>query len=465
MNRFVCACLLAATGTAASAQLTTTQVASGIDRPVFMTGAGDGSGRLFIIEQEGAIRILESDGTLLAAPFIDIDPLVTGGNSGGDERGLLGLAFADDYATSGKLYVNYTGAGGHTMIDEYTLADPSANVMTASDILTRRKIMQVNQDFSNHNGGWIGFGPDGYLYVGMGDGGSGGDPNNRAGNLTQRLGKMHRIDVSGADDFPADADQNYAIPANNPFVGINAAYHESIWSYGLRNPWRTSFDRDTGDMWIADVGQNQYEEVNYEPAGTSGRHYGWRCREGLHQYSSGTCANSESTPFTDPIHEYSHGADGCSITGGYVYRGCELGEDFQGLYFFSDYCSGRIWTLDKDNGFARTLEFSSGFNVSSFGEGEDGELYVADLFAGRVYKVVNPNAVDDNDNGIPDSCESAGCNDADFTEPYDVLDIFDVFAYLDLFNAGDAAADFTGDGTLDIFDVFAFLDVFNAGCP
>jgi len=466
MNRFLCATLLAASGATANAQLTTVQVASGVDRPVFMTSSGDGSGRLFIIEQEGAIRILESDGTLLAAPFIDIDPLVTGGNSGGDERGLLGLAFAPDFATSGKFYLDYTGTGGHTVIDEYTISDPSSDAMTPSDILTRRKIMQVNQPFSNHNGGWIGFGPDGFLYVATGDGGSGGDPQNNGGDLRERLGKLHRIDVSGADDFPADADQNYAIPSDNPFIGIDPGYHESIWDYGLRNAWRTSFDRVTGDLWIADVGQNQYEEVNFEAAGDAGgRHYGWRCREGLHQYSSGTCTNSENTPFTEPIHEYSHGADGCSITGGYAYRGCALGEAYQGKYFFSDYCSGRIWTLDKDNGFARTLEFSSGISVSSFGEGEDGEIYIADLFGGRVYRIIDPNAADDNDNGIPDSCESAGCNQADFTEPFGVLDIFDVFAYLDLFNAGDAGADFTGDGSLDIFDVFAFLDVFNAGCP
>ena len=466
MNRFVCACLIAATGAVANAQLTTQSVATTLNRPVFMTHAGDGSGRLFIVEQRGAIRVLDASGTLLANDFLNIDPIVTGGSSGGDERGLLGLAFAPDFATSGKFYVDYTGSGGHTMVDEYTVADPTVNELTAADVLTRRKIMQINQPFSNHNGGWIGFGPDGYLYVASGDGGSGGDPQNNAGSLFERLGKLHRIDVSGADDFPADANHNYAIPADNPFVGIDPGYHESIWDFGLRNPWRTSFDRETGDLWIADVGQNIYEEVNFEPAGTNGgRHYGWRCREGLHQYSSGTCTNSTGVTFTDPIHEYSHGADGCSITGGYAYRGCALGEAYQGKYFFSDYCSGRIWTLDPGNGFARTLEFSAGFSVSSFGEGEDGELYVADLFGGVVYEIYDPNAIDDDNNGIPDSCESAVCNDADFTEPFGALDIFDVFAFLGLYSAGDPAADFTGDGSLDVFDVFAFLDVFNAGCP
>ncbi len=464
MNRFACACLVGALSTVANAQLTSQLVASGIDRPVFMTHAGDGSGRLFIIEQEGQIRILESDGTLLAAPFMDIDTVVTGGTSGGDERGLLGLAFDPDFANNGKLYVDYTGTGGHTSVAEYTLADPSVDVMTGADIGTRRQIMQIIQPFSNHNGGWIGFGPDGYLYVASGDGGSGNDPGNRAGDLFERLGKLHRIDVSGADDFPGDGNHNYAIPADNPFVGADPGIPESIWNYGLRNPWRTSFDSMTGDLWIADVGQFNWEEVNFEPAGDAGgHHYGWRCREGFHA-AVGTCAGS-SEPFYEPIHEYGHGAE-CSITGGYVYRGCELGEAYQGKYFFSDYCGGKIWTLDPANGYARTTEFNSGFAVSSFGQGEDGELYVADLFAGRVYKIIDPNAPDDNDNGIADSCESLGCNGADLAEPLGTLNLQDVFAYLDQYNASDPAADLAAPfGTLNLQDVFAYLAIFNAGCP
>ncbi|MBL4591122.1 MAG: PQQ-dependent sugar dehydrogenase [Phycisphaerales bacterium] len=464
MNRFACACLVGALSTVANAQLTTQQVASGIDRPVFMTHAGDGSGRLFIIEQEGQIRVLQSDGTLLAAPFMDIDSIVVGGNSGGDERGLLGLAFHPDYANNGKFYVDYTGAGGHTQLAEYTLADPSVNVMTATDLGTRRQIMQIIQPFSNHNGGWIGFGPDGYLYVVSGDGGAANDPGDRAGDLLERLGKLHRIDVSGADDFPGDSKHNYAIPADNPFVGDGGGVHESIWNYGLRNPWRTSFDSMTGDLWIADVGQFSWEEVNFEAAGGSGgHHYGWRCREGFNP-AVADCAGSDE-PFYEPIHEYGHGPD-CSVTGGYVYRGCELGEAYQGKYFFSDYCGGRIWTLDPTNGYARTTEFNTGFNVSSFGQDEDGEIYIADLFAGRVFKIIDPNAPDDNDNGIIDTCESLGCNSADLAEPLGTLNLQDVFAYLALFNAQDPAADLANPiGILNLQDVFAYLAVFNNGCP
>ncbi len=464
MNRFVCACLIGASGTVANAQLTSELVASGIDRPVSITHAGDGSGRLFIVEQEGAIRVLDSNGVLLATPYMDIDPIVVGGTSGGNEQGFLGLAFAPDFATSGKFYVNYIGSGIDTYIDEYTVADPSANVMTTSDLLTRRLIMKVMQPFSNHNGGWMGFSPvDGYLYISTGDGGSANDPGDRAGDLTERLGKTHRIDVSGADDFPGDTNHNYAIPADNPFVGAGGGVHESIWNYGLRNAWRTSFDSATGDLWMADVGQNAREEVNFEAAGDGGGHYGWRCREGF--IATGmSCTGSDAT-FIEPVHDYSHGADGCSITGGYVYNGCALGDEYQGKYFFSDYCSGRIWTLDPTNGYARTTEFSSGFNVSSFGEDENGEIYVADLFAGRVYKIVNPNATDDNSNGIPDSCEAAGCNDADFTEPFGTLDIADVFAFLDAYNNLSPSSDITGDGITDISDVFAFLTAYNAGCP
>ncbi|HCT44315.1 MAG TPA: hypothetical protein DF699_03810, partial [Phycisphaerales bacterium] len=274
MNRAACACLLlAAGGTTAQAQLTTEVFVTGIDRPVYMTHAGDGSGRTFIIEQEGAIRIVDADGNLLPTPFMDIDGTVQGGDSGGNEQGLLGLAFHPDYANNGKFYVNYTGSGGDTRIAEYQVSSSDPNV---ADTGTARIIMFYDQPFSNHNGGWLGFGPDGYLYISAGDGGSANDPGNRAGNLSNYLGKLHRVDVDGGDDFPADPNQNYEIPADNPFVGTAGAL-ESIWAYGLRNPWRTSFDRETGDLWIADVGQNVREEVNFAPAGDAGgQHYGWR---------------------------------------------------------------------------------------------------------------------------------------------------------------------------------------------
>ncbi|MBL4699475.1 MAG: PQQ-dependent sugar dehydrogenase [Phycisphaerales bacterium] len=320
MNRLLCACLLAATGTAANAQLTTQEIANGIDRPVFITHAGDGSGRLFVIEQEGAIRIIDADGNLLPTKFMDIDGTVIGGDSGGNEQGLLGLAFHPDYATEGadgegKFYVNYTGSGGDTRIAEYQVSADNPNV---ADPGTARIIMFYDQPFSNHNGGWLDFGADGYLYIAAGDGGAGNDPGNRAARLNQFLGKMHRINVDGGDDFPDDANQNYEIPADNPFVGTPGAI-ESIWHYGLRNPWRSSFDQETGDMWIADVGQNAFEEVNHNVGNVGGVNYGWRCREAF-QATGLSCG---ATDWTDPVHAYALNGGNCAIIGGYVYRGCD----------------------------------------------------------------------------------------------------------------------------------------------
>jgi len=459
MNRAISACLLLAAGSTAQAQLTTELFVSGIDRPVFMTTANDGTGRIFVIEQEGAIRIVEADGTLLPTKFMDIDGTVVGGDSGGNEQGLLGLAFHPDYATNGRFFVNYTGSGGDTRVAEYQVsaADPNIADAGSGDV-----IMFMDQPFSNHNGGWIGFGPDGYLYVAMGDGGSANDPGNRAGNLSNMLGKMHRIDVDGGDDFPADPNQDYEVPADNPFVDDpdNPNAIESIWAYGLRNPWRTSFDRETGDLWIADVGQFSREEVNFAPNGDAGgQHYGWRCREG---FGSTGLACGSTSGFTEPVHQFTHSGGNCSITGGYAYRGCELGDDYTGKYFFSDYCSGRMWTLDVSAGFASTLEFDTNFNVSSFGETASGEMLVADLFAGRIYKLVNPSNPDTDGDGTPDSCDP-DCP-ADLNGDGN-LDFFDISAFLNAFNTQDPAADFNGDGMFNFFDVSAFLNAFNAGCP
>ena len=453
MNRVMCACLLAAVGSVANAQLTTQQVASGIDRPVFVTNAGDGSGRLFVLEQEGGIRIIDANGNLLPTKFLDIDGTVIGGDSGSDERGLLGLAFHPDYANNGKFYVNYTGSGGDTRVAEYQVSAGDPNI---ADPGTARIVMFYDQPFSNHNGGWLGFGPDGYLYIAAGDGGSGGDPGNRASRLNQFLGKIHRINVDGGDDFPADPNQNYEIPADNPFVGTAGAV-ESIWEFGVRNPWRTSFDRDNGDLWIADVGQNAWEEVNHNIGNVGGNFYGWRCREGLVPFSS--CS---ATDWVDPQHVYNHSGGNCSVTGGYVYRGCELGEAFQGLYFFGDYCGGSVWTLDPNNGYTRNTEFNFGFGLASFGEDETGELYITDVFSGQVFKIVNPLAPDDNDNGIPDACESACLPDINGDGD---LNFFDISAFLSAFNAQDAAADFNGDGQFNFFDISDFLSAFSAGCP
>lgn len=460
MKHFLSACVLAAgAATAAQAQLTTETFASGLDRPVFMTHANDGSGRLFIIEQEGAIRIVDADGNLLPIPFMDIDPIVTGGTSGGNEQGLLGLAFHPDYATEGaegegKFYVNYIGSGSDTYIMEYSVSSISPNI---ADTNSARLVMFIDQPFSNHNGGWLGFGDDGYLYIAQGDGGSGNDPGNRAANLNNYLGKMHRIDIDSPDDFPSDPNHNYAIPSDNPFVGTSGAL-DSIWHYGLRNPWRSSFDRETGDLWMADVGQSAREEVNHDIGNLGGNNYGWRCREG----SISTGLSCGSSGFVDPVYDYTRAGGNCSVTGGYVYRGCELGEEYQGLYFFGDYCGGNVWTLDQDNGYARTTEFNFGFGLSSFGEGEDGELYIADLFGGIVYRIINPDAADDNDNGVVDACESACA--ADITGDGS-LDFFDISGFLSAYSAGDLVADFNGDGSFDFFDISAFLGAYSAGCP
>ena len=456
---FVAAALVAVAGSAVHAQPLTSQLAySGLTRPVFLTHANDGSGRKFVVEQPGRIRLIDANGVIQATPYLDISASVTGGTSGGDERGLLGLAFHPDYETNGKFYVNYTttiSGSLRTVVDEFTVSSLNPNF---ADPASGRRLLSVLQPFTNHNGGWVGFGPDGYLYIAMGDGGSSNDPGNRASNLANPLGKLWRIDVDNQDPgLP------YAIPASNPFVGTTNVLPE-IWAYGLRNPWRTSFDRLTGDLWIADVGQSSREEVNFQPAGNpGGQHYGWRCREGFIANPNSTVAAScpSSNPlWVDPVHDYGRGL-GCSITGGYAYRGCELGANYQGKYFFSDYCTGTIWFLDPANNFARTTAFSSGLSVSSFGEDEDGELYITDLFAGRIFKLVLtvPN---------PDNCQPPfpGCNPADLAAPYGTLNFFDLAAYLDLYNAQDPAADLAAPfGVFNFFDLAAFLDFYNTGCP
>jgi glucose/arabinose dehydrogenase len=450
MKHFVSACILAAGASIAQAQLTSQTVTTGLSGPVYVTHAGDGSGRLFVIEQVGRIRIIDSDGTLLATPFIDISgPVRSGG-----ERGLLGLAFHPDYAVEGadgegKFYVNYTGdvGSGDTFISEF-----SAVTGTVADPTSERILMQIDQPFSNHNGGWIGFGPDGMLYISTGDGGSGGDPGNRSARLNTLLGKMLRIDVD-----TMDPGLEYGIPADNAWAndGDSTTLGE-IYHYGIRNAWRCSFDRDNGDMWIADVGQNAWEEVNHNVGNVGGLFYGWKCREGLVQYSTGNCGVSG---WTDPQYVYNH-SEGCSVTGGYVYRGCELGEEYQGQYIFADYCEGVVWSLDPDNGYNRSTEFSPGFGITSFGEDEDGEIYFTR--GSGVYKIVNPSAPDKNDDGIPDACEEACL--PDFTGEGD-LNFLDVSAFLAAFGNQDPAADFTGEGQFNFLDVSAFLAAFGAGCP
>jgi glucose/arabinose dehydrogenase len=344
-------------------------VASGLSAPLHLT-APAADARLFVVEQPGRIRIIR-EGALLAAPFLDITDRV---RSGG-ERGLLSLAFHPDYAANGFFYVDYTDADGNTRVERYEVnADPDV-----ADPGSAHLILQVTQPYSNHNGGHILFGPDGMLYIGMGDGGSGGDPRGNGQNLDTLLGKLLRIDVDGGDPF--------AIPSDNPFAGNPDARGE-IWAYGLRNPWRMAFDPPSGLLYIADVGQNAWEEVNAVPAASAGLNYGWNVMEGLHCYSAPGC---DETGLTLPVFEYGHVA-GCSVTGGLVYRGAAI-PFLQGHYLFSDYCASFLWSFRMDGGAATDLthwEVGDPGPVLSFGEDAAGEVYILSQ-NGTVYRIVATN--------------------------------------------------------------------------
>ena len=350
--------------------------------PVALTHAPDGSGRLFIVERAGRIRIW--DGGALRT-FLDLRSRVNTNDSGGDERGLLALAFSPGYATNGHFYVNYISSNssprGSTVISRFTVNPANADdgIETSEEV-----ILVIPQPEPNHNGGQINFGPDGYLYIGMGDGGGAGDLHGSVGNGQANdtfLGKMLRIDVEGLPDPGLP----YAIPADNPFL-LDTQVPNEIWAFGLRNPWRWSFDRKTGDMYIADVGQYEWEEVNFIPAAsTGGENFQWRRVEGFNTFNSGTPLTKGTS--TDPVFEYDHNA-GSSITGGYVYRGSSFPR-MEGIYYFGDYNSGRIWGLQRDpfgNWIDRQL-LDTSLNVSSFGEDEAGNLYVASLFTGDIYRL------------------------------------------------------------------------------
>ncbi len=372
----------------ASAQqpIATEPVASGLNAPLYVTHApGDDASRIFIVTQFGKIRIVK-DGTLLTAPFLDINSKIT--FSG--EQGLLGMAFHPDYEQNGFFYVNYSDdTGGDTVIERYQVdpTDPDS-ALPASAF----ELLGIDQPFSNHNGGWIDFGPDGYLYIGMGDGGSGGDPGNRAQNGQELLGKILRIDV----DNPSGG-LNYGIPPSNPFVNDPLVLDE-IWAIGMRNPWRCEFDNETGDLWIADVGQDKWEEIDFEPAGSGGQNYGWRIMEGNHCFNPAT--NCNQTGLILPVYEYSHGGAPfrCSVSGGVVYRGRAMA-DMHARYFFSDYCSGQTWSFRLSGGTTvvdfveHTTELDPPGSptlgsIVSFGEDADGEMYVVDQAGGDVYRIV-----------------------------------------------------------------------------
>lgn len=336
-----------------------------LQSPIGIANAGDGSGRLFIIEQAGTIRIAEQGKRLLATPFLNIQDRV---GANGSERGLLGLAFHPQYKQNGYFYVNYTNKSGNSVVSRFQVSSSDTNI---ADPASEKKILGVDQPFPNHNGGSVVFGPDGYLYLGFGDGGSGGDPLGSGQSLTTFLGKILRIDVDSGDPF--------VVPIDNPFMEGNVA-HE-IWVYGLRNPWRFSFDSATGDMYVADVGQNQWEEVDFLAAGSpGGANFGWDAMEGSQPYEG-----SDSEAYVAPIAEYSH-ADGCSITGGYVYRGAALPE-WQGIYLYGDYCSGIIWGLYQDaSGWKSEALFETGANISSFGVDESGEIYFSG-YKGEIFRL------------------------------------------------------------------------------
>lgn len=345
------------------------EVASGFDRPLALTHAFDD--RRFVVEQDGEIHIIMSDGT--SSLFLDIDNIV---GSGGNEQGLLGLAFHPDYQNNGYFFVSYTANNGDSKISRFSVDPTNANIADAS---SEEVLLTIDQPYSNHNGGCIQFGADGYLYIGMGDGGSAGDPLNSGQDPQSLLGKMLRINVNQVP---------YSIPSDNPFVG-DASTLDEIWAIGVRNPWRFSFDKETGDLWMGDVGQNDWEEINVQ-LGTSsgGENYGWKCYEGNHPYSTSNCDGTEV--LTYPVHEYSNSfTQGCSVTGGYVYRGTDY-PDLEGVYFFTDYCSGRLWTLtpDGDGGWTHNEALNiDNYNYGSFGEDYQGEIYLVGLDDGKIYKI------------------------------------------------------------------------------
>lgn len=407
---------LTASSAPADAQIQSRRIATGLDRPVFATAPPGEAERLYVLEQPGVIRIIKNE-VLQPEPFLDIESDV---HDQFNEQGLLGLAWDPDYDTNGYFYVYHIAgtSSGNSVIRRFTAITPDS-----ADVSSRKKIFKQSQPFTNHNGGTIEFGPnDGYLYVGLGDGGSGGDPGNRAQNGLSYMGKVLRIDVNG-DDFPADSVNNYAIPPDNPFVG-EPGFLDEIWTYGWRNPYRMSFD-ENGDLYAADVGQSCWEEVSFQPrTSLGGENFGWRIAEGNHCYNVGSPSNCFSTGcsfagLTMPIHEYQRGGSPfrCSITGGFVYRGSEI-PSLVGYYLFADYCSGQVWSFQWDganvNDFQeRTAELDpaqgggSIGSITGFGRDGLGELYIIDD-SNQVFKIIpDPTSVTPNPRPISQLAISA----------------------------------------------------------
>lgn len=444
----LCPALLTPSADAGAIALTTTRVAASLIQPLQCTHAPGDPTRLYIVEKAGRIKVLNlATGVVNPTLFLNIQSIV---NSSTLEWGLIGMCFDPDFATNGYFYVHYSELGtGNDIIARYTATTPDA-----ADSASAFRLLRLVQPNGNHRGGWLDYGPDGYLYIAFGDGGGQMDPSNRAQNINLLQGKILRVDPDGPDDiygtadddaFPADPDKNYALPPSNPFAGAIPGADE-IWAYGLRNPWRCSFDRATGDFWIGDVGQNTREEIDWQPAnapGTfpgqpgymGGRNYGWRCTEGTFCTGLTGCICNGPT-LTPPVHEYTH-AVGLSITGGFVYRGCAMPE-MQGVYFFGEFQNTKLFSLKLVGGVAtevtdRTLELDPPGAIAintpaSFGEDARGEIYIVD-FGGEIFKIVpavtppdcNTNMVPDacdiasgtssdvNMNGVPDECEPRAC--------------------------------------------------------
>jgi glucose/arabinose dehydrogenase len=430
---------LAAAATTSSQITLVPTIPSGLTQPVGIANAGDGSNRLFVVEQPGKIRVFEN-GTLLPTPFIDFGSSTGGLNlisgctatSCGGERGLLGLAFHPDYATNGFFYVYYTRTNGDIQVTRYHVsADPDI-----ADSASAVPVIGIpHPTNANHNGGYLmfrSFDAGHYLYLGTGDGGSGGDPPENAQSLDVLLGKILRLDID-TDGFPADNAKFYSIPPSNPFAGATPGADE-IWAWGLRNPWRWSFDRLTGGLYIGDVGQGLWEEIDFESAASSGGiNYGWDCREGAHDYGIGAadpdnedCSyRTAGNAYVDPILEYGHGPLGCSVTGGFVYRGGTAASIY-GQYLFGDHCSGKIWRGFFSGVWTSTEVFDTVFDVAAFGEDEAGKVYVADRTGGAVYRIAPYSFTD----VLPD------------TKPWTPIEL----AYLNGISLGCASNRFCSDG-------------------
>ena len=360
------------------------EVTSGLKEPLWATAPKDSSRYFYILEKAGVIKIQDRrTGQVLPKAFLDISSKI---KIRMNEQGLLGMAFCPNFSTTGRFYLNYTDLSGNTQIARYTC---NPKLPLAADSGTEEILLSIKQDSRNHNGGWIGFGPDNFLYIAMGDGGSANDPKRRAQDLSQLLGKLLRIDVSGK--------KGYTIPKSNPFISTKGA-HAEIYAYGLRNPWRCAWDPKTKDFYIADVGQNKIEEINFQPAGKgNGANYGWRKREGNTANPRNDIGGPNRPSYTDPVYTYKHGVaptEGLSVTGGFVYRGKI--KALQGHYFFADWVNPRIWSFKMQNG--KPSQFKDWtdsfklkekrlFKISSFAQDPQGEIYLFDHKAGKMFQI------------------------------------------------------------------------------